>query len=261
MRSSFLKIAAFTTLFVFGIGGSIQIFAMDGQKLARQVYNRDDGKDSYATVRMLLMDKRGRKRFRTLISATKEYGETKKSYIQFTSPADIDGTSFLTWENDDRENDQFLFLPALNRVRRIVSSQKSSRFVNTDYTYEDMERRKPEQDRHKILREENVGAHECWVLESVPNDPKSSQYGKLISWISKTALLPVKTEYYDNRGGRLKEFKAIETKQVDGIWSVTESEMHDLKKDHHTYMKTLELHYNRDISDNIFTKAYMMHGS
>ncbi len=260
MKLSFLRIIAINVLFVFGMGVSVQVFAMDGQTVAQQVYNRDDGKDSYATVRMLLMDKRGRKRFRTLISATKEYGETKKSYIQFTSPADIDGTSFLTWENEERENDQFLFLPALNRVRRIVSSQKSSRFVNTDYTYEDMERRKPEQDRHKILREENVGTHDCWVLESIPNDAESSQYGKLISWISKVALLPVKTEYYDRRGRQLKAFKAMETKQVDGIWSVTESEMHDLKKDHHTYMKTLEIRYNRGIPDNIFTKAYMMHG-
>ncbi len=261
MKLSVRKLMGFFLIFAICINASAQPFPIDGSTLAQKVYNREDGKDSYATVRMLLLDKRGRKRFRTLISATKEYGEIKKSYIQFTSPADIDGTSFLTWENEERENDQFLFLPALNRVRRIVSSQKSSRFVNTDYTYEDMERRKPEQDRHKILREENVGTHECWVLESIPKDAKSTQYGKLISWISKTALLPVKTEYYDSRGKVMKEFTAIEIKQVDGIWSVTESEMHDLKKDHHTYMKTLELHYNRDIPDNIFTKAYMMHGS
>ena len=93
-----------------------------------------------------------------------------------------------------------------------------------------MERRKPDMDLHKILREEKIGGHECWVLESIPKDPKSSQYSKLISWISKMALLPVKTEYYDSREKVLKEFNAMETKRVDGIWSVTESEMHDLKK-------------------------------
>ena len=261
MKLSARKLIGLLLLFAICTNAPTQLFALDGPTLAQQVYNRDDGEDSYATVRMLLMDKRGKKRFRSLITATKEYGETNKSYIQFTSPADIDGTSFLTWENEDRENDQFLFLPALNRVRRIVSTQKSSGFVNTDYTYEDMERRKPELDRHELLREEKFAAHECWVLESVPKDSGTSQYGKLISWISKMALLPVKTEFYDKRGKLLKEFKAMETKQVDGIWTVTESEMHDLKKDHHTYWKTLEIRYNRGIPDNIFTKAYMMHAN
>jgi len=260
MKPTFRYSAILALVFAGCMGISIHLHAMDGPTLAQQIYNRDDGRDSYATVRMLLMDKGGKKRFRSLITATKDYGNTIKSYIRFTSPADIDGTSFLTWENEDRENDQFLFLPALNRVRRIVSTQKASRFVNTDYTYEDMERRRPDLDQHKIPREEKNGGHDCWVLESVPRDPKTSQYGKLISWISKIALLPVKTEYYDGRGKQLKEFTALEIKQVDGIWSITESEMHDLKKDHHTYLKTLELRYNRDIPDNVFTQAYMMHG-
>jgi outer membrane lipoprotein-sorting protein len=234
--------------------------AMNGQTLAQQVYDRDDGRDSYATVRMLLLDKRGNKRFRTLISATKEYGNTEKSFIRFTSPADIEGTSFLTWENEDRENDQFLYLPALNRVRRIVSTQKSSRFVNTDYTYEDMERRRPDMNTHTILREEVKNGHGCWVLESVPKDPKTSQYAKIISWIAKEQLLPVRTEYYNIRGKLLKEFTASKIEQVDGIWAITESEMYDLKKKHHTYMKTLEIAFNKDIPDRVFTQAYMMHG-
>ena len=253
-------IMALTALLVFYAGDHTQLYAMDGAVLAQQVYDRDDGKDSYATVRMLLLDKRGSKRFRALLSATKEYGNTVKSYLRFTSPADIDGTSFLTWENEDRENDQFLYLPALNRVRRIVSTQKSSRFVNTDYTYEDMERRRPDLDTHTLLREESKNGYDCWVLESVPRDIKTSQYGKYVSWIAKTQLIPVRTEYYDRRGKLLKEFTASKIEQVDGIWAITESEMYDLKREHHTYMKTLEIAFNRNIPDRVFTQAYMMHG-
>lgn len=233
--------------------------ALDGRGLAQKVYDRDDGKDSYAKVRMLLVDKRGKKRFRTLITAVKEYGSTIKSYTRFTSPADIDGTSFLTWENEEREDDQFLYLPALKRVRRIVSTQKKNRFVNTDYTYEDLERRKVGLDCHKILREEKVGTYDCWVLERTPKELKKTQYSKRISWIAMDIYVPVKTVYYDKKGRLLKEFFSRRIRRVDGIWSITESEMHDHKRKHRTLMKTTELRYNRGVSDRVFTKAYMMH--
>lgn len=128
--------------------------AMDGVQIAKKVLDRNEGQDASSKIRMLLIDKGGRKRFRSLITVVKQYGDVSKSYIRFTSPADIDGTAFLTWENKDRDDDQFLYLPALQRVRRIVSSQKSNRFVNTDYTYEDLQSRKVEQDTHTILGEE-----------------------------------------------------------------------------------------------------------
>ena len=102
MKLSSRKLVGFFLLLAVCMNASAQPVALDGPTLAQKVYDREDGKDSYATVRMLLVDKRGRKRFRSLITATKEYGEIQKSYIRFTSPADIDGTSFLTWENEDR---------------------------------------------------------------------------------------------------------------------------------------------------------------
>ena len=105
---------------------------LDGLQIAKKVYDRDDGKDSYAKVKMLLIDKNDRKRLRTLITASKDYGSVSKSLTRFYTPADIDGTAFLTWENKDGDDDQFLYLPALRRVRRVVSAQKKNRFVNTN---------------------------------------------------------------------------------------------------------------------------------
>ena len=153
-------------------------WTLDGADVARRVYDRDDGRDSYAKVMMLLIDKRGKKRLRTLITAVKDYGPVSKSFTRFYTPASIDGTAFLTWENEGDDNDQFLYLPSLRRVRRVVSSQKSNRFVNTDFTYEDLERRKVGSDTHRILKTETYDGHACWVLESVPKEKSSSQYGK-----------------------------------------------------------------------------------
>jgi hypothetical protein len=190
---------------VFLLFGGITFFSpsataegMDGVSLAKKVYDRDVGEDSQANVQMLLIDKNGKKSFRTMEVFIKDYGDSSKVYTRFTSPANIEGTAFLTWENKDAEDDQFLYLPALQRVRRIVSSQKSNQFVNTDYTYEDLQSREVETDEHKILREEAYLNYDCWVLESSPKDENDdTQYGKRVSWITKDGYLPVKTEFHE----------------------------------------------------------------
>ena len=204
------------------------LLAMDGLTVAQKVFNRDDGQDAYAKMEMVLIDKRGKKRSRVLITATKDFGKLSKTYTCFTEPAAIEGTGFLTWENEDGDDDQFLYLPALRRVRRIVSRQKDNRFVNTDYTYEDMQKRKPKKDNHRILRSEVFNDYECWVLESVPRDADDSQYSKRVNWIVKDIFVPVKTEYYDKKGRLTKVFRALALQKIDGIWTILQSEMHDL---------------------------------
>lgn len=231
--------------------------AMDGLTLAQEMYKRDDGKDSYAIVRMLLIDKGGNKRMRTLISATKDFGKVSKSLMRFTSPEAIKDTGFLTWENETGDDDQFLYLPALRRVRRIVSRQKDGQFVNTDYTYEDMQKRKVEKDHHKILGSEKFQEYDCWILESTPKDPKSTQYGKVVQWVIKDIYLPVKTDYYDKRGRFNKVFSARDIKVVDGYYTVMESELHDVQRDHRTLMKIDTIKYNTNIPDRIFTRRYL----
>ena len=247
-------------IFAFYMGSSPTLFAIDGATLAQQVYDRDAGNDSQATVRMLLIDKRGSKRFRTMMTANKKYGPTSKSFIRFTSPADIKGTAFLTWENEDRDDDQFLYLPALKRVRRIVATQKTSRFVNTDYTYEDMQRRKPEIDRHQIVGNENLLKRDCWILESVPKNEKDSQYNKRKTWIARDILLPVRGQYFGKKDRLLKEFIAVRIKQIDGIWTVVESEMRDVEKKHRTFLKTENIKFNCGVDDRVFTEANLLHG-
>ncbi len=233
--------------------------AMDGVQIAQKVVDRNDGQDATSKIRMLLIDKRGNKRFRNLITVVKKYGDLSKSYMRFTSPADIDGTSFLTWENKDRDDDQFLYLPALQRVRRIVSSQKSNRFVNTDYTYEDLQSREVAQDTHMILREEKIDTYDCWVLESIPKRLDDSQYGKRITWVIKEIYLPIKIEFYDKRNRLFKIFTGKKIQKIDGIWTILDAEMNDLKKEHRTLMKTDEVQYNRNVPDEVFTKGYMKH--
>ncbi|MBW2742169.1 MAG: outer membrane lipoprotein-sorting protein, partial [Deltaproteobacteria bacterium] len=122
---------------------------MSGKELAQKVYDRENGDDSTAHMIMKLINKRGHERIRDFTSYSKDYSPLIKQLIRFTSPADIEGTGFLSIEKSEGETDQFLYLPSLRRTRRIVSSQKSNRFVNSDFTYEDMERRPVEDSEHK----------------------------------------------------------------------------------------------------------------
>jgi hypothetical protein len=180
-----------------------------------------------------------------------------KRYIRFTEPASIAGTAFLAWENDDRSDDQFLYLPELERARRIVSTQKDLSFVNSDFTYEDLEKRKVDKDTHSILHSESYDQYECWVLESIPKVDSASQYGKLVSWIAKDILLPIKVEYYNKQNRLTKRLVVKRLEKIDTIWTALETDMHDLTKDHHTRMKILEIRYNQGIAERVFTEAYL----
>ncbi len=242
-----------TSIFMLsqGIG-----FAITGQELAQKVYNRYDGDDAYYKIEMSLIDRRGKERRREMEIFVKDFSGLDKTYIKFLSPNDIKGTSFLSVERIDKDDLQYLFLPDLGRARRIVSSQKRNRFVNTDYTYEDMERRKPDKDEHKIIGEEEFIGRDCYKLESLPKKG-TSQYSKRISWVDKESFLILKTDFYDRKGKLIKRFWVDKVSEIDGIWTVMDSTMHDLKRSHKTRMVVKEVKYNQGLSEEMFSVRYM----
>ena len=114
------------TVLLLALGGSVcAVEQLDARTIIQRVYDRDDGKDSYSKVDMLITDRSGVTTARSTISAVKDFGTLSKSYIRFTSPASIDGTSFLSWQVEGKDDEQFLYLPELGRERRIASSPVS----------------------------------------------------------------------------------------------------------------------------------------
>jgi len=232
--------------------------SLDARTIVQRVNDRDDGKDSYAKADMLITDRSGITQARSMISAVKDFGALSKSYIRFTSPASIDGTSFLSWQVDGKDDEQFLYLPELGRERRIASSQKDADFVNTDFTYEDMQERNVDKDTHKILREEKLGTYDCWVIESIPNDPKTSQYKRWTSWIPKGIYLPLRVEYYTRilrQPTKILTTRRLE--KISGIWTAKEVEMKNFERNTLTVLRTIEIKYNKGLPDRMFTRAYL----
>jgi len=250
--------AAVVMLAAFLTGLPAVSFALTGTEIMTKVHDRENGKSSIVESTMILINDKGQTKQRVVRAVRKEYGDLSKSMIRFLSPADVKGTGFLIWENADRDDDQFLYLPALKQdPRRIASSEKSSRFMGTEFTYEDLENRKVDKDDHKLLREEKLDGKQVYVVESIPKKGSDSQYKKLVSWVRPDIWIPVKIEFYDNRGVLLKVLTVKKFEQIQGIWTTMDSVMDNVQDKKKTQLTLGKVQYNTDIPDEYFTERYL----
>lgn len=234
---------------------------LSGRDIAVKVHDRPDGDDQKGAMHMTLINRRGRTRERTVLFLSKEYGKDSKSLMFFQSPADVRGTGFLQYEYDDpsKEDDRWLYLPALKKVRRISGSSKNEYFMGTDFTYDDLGDRSVDEDHHKLLCEEEVDSLKCWVVESTPKD-KEYIYSKTIKWIRQDALVPVRVEFYDRQGNVLKILTVTDIRKQDDFWTMFKMEMDNLQEKHKTILEIKEIHYNIGLKDNLFRVSTLERG-
>jgi len=163
---------------------------LTGKEIIEKVYYRDDGDDRRGKLTMILVNSRGDKRVREIKQFDKDFGATEKKIMFFTAPADIRETSFLNWSYDDpaKDDDQWIYLPALGKVKRISSDSKDDYFMGSDFTYDDLGDRHPDEDTHKLLRTETLEGEECYVVESLPKE-EGYMYSKTETWVIKDKVL------------------------------------------------------------------------
>ncbi len=231
-----------------------EVLALTGEEIAWKVYHRPVGKDSQAQALMILKDPKGKEKKRKMKIFTREDEKARYTLIRFLSPKDIAGTAFLSVAYHDGEEEQFLYLPALKRTRRIAGSFRFHRFVNSDFFYEDLERHYPPKYHHELLGEEKVQESPCFVVKSWPKKKKDSAYGYWIQWITKEGFLPIKIEYYDRKGKLWKRFSSNRWEKIQGYWTILESQMEDLKKKHKTVLKIEKIIYDQGLDPRLFTK-------
>lgn len=214
------------------------------------------GDDMKARVVMRLIAKDGRERMRemTMLRKDMEEGGDQKYFIYFYQPADVRNMSFMVWKYPRRDDDRWIFIPALNMVRKIAASDRRSSFVGSDFTYEDISGRDIEDDNHSVVKEENVGGRDCLVIKSVPKDEKGTDYAYKLSWVDKERWLPFKEEYYSKKGDIEKVFTADEVKEVSGIWTITKRTMKNMESGHRTEVSFEKTEYNVKIEDGLFTE-------
>ncbi|MBI5025482.1 MAG: outer membrane lipoprotein-sorting protein [Nitrospirae bacterium] len=217
------------------------------------------GKDFKARVMMKLISKGGGERIRELTMLRKNYGEPggdQKYFIYFFQPADVRDMTFMVYKYPVKDDDRWLFVPAINMVRRIAAQDKRSSFVGSDFTYEDVSGRDIEDDIHTIVKEEKLGTRDCHVIKSSPK-LQDVDYSYKISWIDKDNFLPLKEEYYDRRGELYKVFSADEVKSIKGFPTVTKRAIKNLQSGHRTEVAYTKADYNIGIEDSLFSERYL----
>lgn len=228
----------------------------EGRALAQAVYDRPNGDDLSSLVEMTLQSRDGYTRQRTLYSYAKEKGPQERwTLMRFIQPEDVNGTGLLTLDHPGDESDQWLYLPALGKARRISSSRKGGRFVGSDFYYEDLLDREVEMDHHYLQGKGSVGKVPCELLVSTPRDPGNSVYSKRVSCIYRKLLVPLSVELYEKGQSQpSKKLTARRIKKIQGIWTILESTMYDLESGHRTQLLIRKIKYNQGLPDQLFTR-------
>jgi len=216
-------------------------------------YQGDDGK---ARVKMVITDKEGRKRNREFIILRKDVkdGADQMYYVYFRRPADVRDMVYLVHKHAavDKDDDRWLYLPALDLVKRIAAGDKRTSFVGSDFLYEDVSGRGTDLDRHELIKT----TEKFFVVKNVPKKPEMVEFAYYNVWIDRKTYMPMKMEYYDKHGKLYRVIESKEVKKIEGLWTVVKSVVSNLKTGSETEMEFLDVDYNIKLGD-IFKERYL----
>jgi hypothetical protein len=250
---------------------------LTAEAIARRVQDRDTGRDSRTTMRMKLFDRHGRSRERALtMSSLRGRGnpgaaptapEGDRLLIRFTYPNDIRGTGFLVWEHPESDDERFLYLPALGRVRRIAGSETQESFVGSDFTYEDIGGREFDEYTYSILEENSSwtppaggAARPAWRLESRRKDA-SAEFPRVVSAILQDTFVVVSADIYNRRNEKQKVYTVRRLEQVEGFWTAMEAEMSNALEKSRTELVIEKADYNVGLKEADFTRRELERGA
>jgi len=239
----------------------LQAFALTGEEVMKQsqaafLY---PGKDFKARVVMKLINKDGQERVRELAMLRKNVGEPggeQKYFIYFYRPADVKDMTFMIYKYPAKDDDRWMFIPAINMVKRIAAQDKRSSFVGSDFTYEDVSGRNIADDKHVIEREQKLGNRDCYVVKSTPKG-NDADFGYKLTWVDKANFLPLKEEQYGKKGALYKVFTADEVVDIQGIPTVVKRTMKNVQTGHRTEVTYLRTGYNLGIEDSLFSERFL----
>ena len=239
------------------------IFAQDlsGLDVIQKVYDRPTGNDMTGNLIMTIENSRGNQRVRKIKQFVKTVKNGEKKIMYFLSPADVKNTSFMTWSYDDasKSDDQWIYLPALKKVKRISSDSKGDYFMGSDFTYDDLGDRHPLDDTHTILREESIKGKETIVIESVPKD-EEYMYARTVTWVVKDSWIGLKKEFYDEDDELLKILTVDDQQSFKDVIILTKVKMKNVQRNQFTIMEFSDVQIDTGIPNNKFTERMMKRG-
>ncbi len=237
-----------------------------GREVMEAYRAQDRTEDTSAQMEMSIISARGGTRERQVSIWTKTRDDdTRMQLIRFLSPADVEGTGFLSIENLDREDDNWLYLPALRKARRIAGTDKQDSFVGTDFSIEDLESEKLDAYAYEVVGSEMLEGTEAWVVEAVPTAPdkvEETAYGRRELWISKDHALILQAKYYARDGSYIKRLWADDVRQVPGSEKrrTYRLAMEDVQGGGRTVLQMLDYAVDQGVPEDYFTQRYLRRG-
>jgi outer membrane lipoprotein-sorting protein len=228
-----------------------------GLEIAIESDRRDSGFVNYTVdLKMILRSRDGKESMRELhIKVLEVENDGDKSLIIFNTPRDIKGTAFLSFSHKIGDDEQWLYLPALKRVKRIASRNKSGPFMGSEFAYEDMSSQELEKYTYKWLRDETFNGIGCFVIERYPVDKENSGYARQVIWIDKAQYRMLKIDYYDRKDSLLKTLTFTDYKQYNGrFWKSLTFKMVNHQTGKSTILEFMDYRFGVDLDERDFTK-------
>ena len=215
-------------------------------------YAGDDGR---AEVMMTITDAQGRTRKREFVILRRDVvdGGQQQFYVYFKKPSDVRKMVFVVHKYIDKDDDRWLYLPALDLVKRIAGSDKRTSFVGSHFLYEDVSGRSVKEDIHELIET----TADYYVLKNTPKDPAGVEFSYYTAWVDKQNFMPVKAEYYDKDGRKYRQVESLQIKNVQGFPTVVKARVKDLASGGETVSVFKNIKYNIGLKDQIFTERYL----
>ena len=268
--SNTINFIIFTMLFSGGFYPAEKVFALTGREIMEKVNARDEGDRSKGEMEMILIDKKGKKRIRKLKTFGGKKNKDTLSLMFFLSPADVKNTGFLTYDYNEsgKDDDQWLYLPALRKTKRIAAGDKSGSFMGSDLNYSDMTTPDLDLYDYTLMKETEVRGNKVWQIKAVPkskDEAKKSGYSKSVIFIRQDNYVMIRAVRWVYKKRRNKYLDVKKLEKIDGIWVSTE--MHVTKKTgkktlHKTILKQKNIRFNQDeVNADLFTVRRLEKGA
>ena len=257
-------------LFSGGFYPAEKVFALSGREIMEKVNARDEGDRSKGEMEMILIDKKGGKRIRKLKTFGGKKDKDTMSLMFFLSPADVKNTGFLTYDYNEsgKDDDQWLYLPALRKTKRIAAGDKSGSFMGSDLNYSDMTTPDLDLYDYTLMKETEVRGKTVWQIKAVPkskDEAKKSGYSKSVIFIRQDNYVMIRAVRWVHKKRRNKYLDVKKLEKIDGIWVSTE--MHITTKTgkktlHKTVLKQNNIRFNQDeVNADLFTVRRLEKGA
>jgi outer membrane lipoprotein-sorting protein len=247
----------FVFLAALAIAASAWAEELPVQEVVAKANNRSyyQGKDGSAKATMVVTDSQGRTRQRrlTILKLNIQEGGDQKYFVYFHKPNDVKGMSYIVWKHAGKDDDRWLYLPAMDLVRRIAASDKRASFAGTTFLYEDISGRSIDLDAHELIS----GDPAYYTVKNTPQDAALVEFSYYTVKVDKNNFVPMKAEYFDKSGKLYRTVEALEVKDIQGYPTVIKMKASDLNANSNTITEFSDISYDIGLKDDIFTERLL----